>query len=252
MQVTWILDPLTWILDLASCIWVGGRSPSALLGEHPAVGLFECGRRITAGKELGDPDGDRKRRRVVSRLSQSLADRRHPCFGARLVHTRCDDEEFIATPANSVILWPELVDDETGEVLQGGVTDAATEELVDLLEVVDVDEDEDAASVDHRVHGFAEAATVREIGEWIGVDQPAQALLRLQELSIGVMEELFTAIGDDRYAGEGEHQLDPGIEEGGVVEVGEADPVPPQTGQEKSRGVQEEHALDQHCPTEPT
>jgi len=52
-----------------------------------------------------------------------------------------------------------------------------------------------------------------KVGEGIGVDKAAEPFLGLQEFPIGVVEQFLAAVGNHGDAGEGEHELGPGVKE---------------------------------------
>jgi hypothetical protein len=65
------------------------------------------------------------------------------------------------------------------------------------------------------------------------------------------VEQLLASIGDDGDTCQGQHELDPGVDEGRVVEIDETHAIAPQSRHEHGCGVQKERAFDQHRPAEP-
>ena len=70
----------------------------------------------------------------------------HDAFRARHCSVRQDEQEFLAADAAENVRLAHMALQRDGEVLQHGVTDAVTEAVVDVFEIVDV-EDREAAGI---------------------------------------------------------------------------------------------------------
>ncbi len=64
-----------------------------------------------------------------------------------------------------------------------------------------------APGSDGGVHGAAHRTPVREVGQGIGVHQPAETLLGLEQFPIGVLELLLPSVGDDCDTCQCQHQF---------------------------------------------